>query len=190
MKNVKLSVLVFVSVIMMNAVFGQQFDGVNISGSLSTVVAKYKEKGYKLIEIDNDAAFLTGKVGVKTIELYVFSSPKSKTVYRVQVFLPKKNLWDELVSEYDYMLEVLEGKYGKKSSEYKSFAKPYEEGDGYEMTALSVEKVTWKAFWLDLQNTAILMEISKYKQVSVSIENRSNFNVYSRERQAIEKSAF
>lgn len=190
MKNVKLSVLLFVSVIMMNAVFGQQFDGVNISGNLSTVVAKYKEKGYKFVESDGDAAFLTGKVGTKPIELYIFSSPKSRVVYRVQIFFSKKNVWDDLTAEFDYMLDVLEEKYGQKSTEYKKFDKPYYEGDGYEMTALGADKVTWKAFWLNKVNTSVMLEISSYKQVSVTIENQNNYEIYKRERQAIEKSAF
>lgn len=190
MKNVKLSVLVFVSVLMMNVVFGQQFDGVNISGTLSTVVAKYKEKGYKFVESNGNGVFLNGKIGVRPIELVIFATPKSKIVYRVVIYFSKKNVWDDLVAEYDYMLDVLEEKYGEKTLESKKFNKPYEEGDGYEMTALATDKVTWKAFWLNAVNTSVMLEITSYKQVSISIENQNNWEIHKKEKQAIEKSAF
>jgi hypothetical protein len=57
---------------------------------------------------------------------------------------------------------------------YAFFKSPYEEGDGYEMTAVAVEKCFWLSAWeanATYPNQTIAVRITKSKRVSLVYEN-------------------
>ena len=186
MKQLILIISLFISV----SVFSQQFDGVNISGDLPTAVSSYKAKGYILSKTITNGVIMNGKIGNTEIELYLFTTSKSKKVYKATVYLPIKETWYAIKQNYQDYLEVLTTKYGTPNKSYDFFSKPYFEGDGYEMSALGLEKCTFSAYWLDIDNTSIVIEISKYKQVKISYENNANQKIASAERDAINNVSF
>lgn len=170
----------------------QEWNGIKISGSLASFVAQAKEKGLSLTSTQTNSAVLEGLVGARSVEVYVFTTPKTKQVYKVTIYLPKQSSWYSLKSDYRDYLELLTNKYGKPTSTYTFFSKPYEEGDGYEMTAVGAEKCSYSAFWMDgkVPHTNIGINISKYSQVSITYENIELLPLKKREAEQMETNAF
>lgn len=186
MKNLLLALFTFLSI---NA-FSQSFDGVAISGDLPTAVAKYKAKGYKVSESFESGVSLKGLVANREVELMLFVTPKSKTLFKAVVFMPKLENWYDLKDDYNRYLEILSDNYGKPKDSYTMFNSPYKEGDGYEMTAVVNDKCAYAAYWFDLDNSNISLQISKYKQVRIAYENIKNMTLRDKEKSDIEKNVF
>jgi len=181
MKHLILIISFFISV---SAAFSQQFNGVNISGDLPTAINSFKEKGYSTSKFITNGVIMNGKVGNTEIELFLLTTPKSKKLYKATVYLPTKETWYAIKQNYLDYLEVLTTKYGTPHQSYDFFSKPYFEGDGYEMSALKLEKCTYSAFWLNVDNTSIVIQISKYNQVMISYQNDANQKIAASERDA------
>lgn len=186
MKNLLLALFTFLSI---NA-FSQSFDGVSISGDLPTAIAKYKAKGYKLTENFESGASLKGTVANREVELMLFITPKSKTLFKAVVFMPKFDNWYDLKDDYNRYLEILTANYGNPKDTYTLFYTPYKEGDGYEMTAVASDKCGYSAYWFNLDNSNISLQISKYKQVRIAYENIKNMELRDKEKSTIEKNVF
>jgi hypothetical protein len=188
MKNVILSVLLTISI----STFGQYFNEVKIDGSSAEYIAKIKAKGYTVKEYYKNG---NGAILKKDLnELYVFWTPKSKIVYKVSLYLPKKDSWYSIKAEYQKYSDILSSKYGepKPDNVYAYFSKPYYEGDGYEISALSLGKVTYFTFW-DLsatENLQLGLSISKYEQVEISYENHKNTLIKEKEQSDIDNKTF
>jgi hypothetical protein len=168
----------------------QYFNEVKIDGTSTEYLAKIKAKGYVQKELfaNGNGAILKKDLN----ELYVFWTPKSKLVYKVTIYLPKKDSWYSLKNEYAKYSQLLTDKYGASTDTYEYFTKPYYEGDGYELSALSLGKVTYFTFW-DLsikENTQIGLSISKYEQIEISYENYSNGLIKEKEKKEIENKIF
>jgi hypothetical protein len=133
---------------------------------------------------------MNGKVGNTEIELFLLTTPKSKKLYKATVYLPTKETWYAIKQNYLDYLEVLTTKYGTPHQSYDFFSKPYFEGDGYEMSALKLEKCTYSAFWLNIDNTSIVIQISKYNQVMISYQNDANQKIAASERDALNNVSF
>jgi hypothetical protein len=186
MKKLLLSLFVLLSI---NA-FCQSFDGVTISGDLPTAVAKYKAKGYKVTETFESGVSLKGEVASREVELMLFITPKSKTIFKAVVFMPKFENWYDLKDDYNRYLQILSTNYGMPKDSYSMFNTPYKEGDGYEMTAVVSDKCAYAAYWFDLDNSNISLQISKYKQVRIAYENIKNMALRDKEKSDIEKNVF
>jgi len=180
MKQLILIISFFISV----SAKSQQFNGVNISGDLPTAINSFKEKGYTTSKFITNGVIMNGKVGNTEIELFLLTTPKSKKLYKATVYLPTKETWYAIKQNYLDYLEVLTTKYGTPHQSYDFFSKPYFEGDGYEMSALKLEKCTYSAFWLNVDNTSIVIQISKYNQVMISYQNDANQKIAASERDA------
>jgi len=181
MKHLILIISFFISVLAKS----QKFNGVNISGDLPTAINSFKEKGYTTSKFITNGVIMNGKIGNTEIELFLLTTPKSKKVYKATVYLPTKDTWYAIKQNYQDYLEVLTTKYGTPHQSYEFFSKPYFEGDGYEMSALGLEKCTFSAYWFKIENTSIQIQISKYKQVMISYENNENQKIAASERDAL-----
>jgi hypothetical protein len=172
--------------------FAQYFNEVKIDGSSADYITRIKAKGYILKEYFKNG---NGAILKKDLnELYVFWTPKTKIVYKATVYLPKKESWYGLKAEYEKYSDILSNKYGQPKSDdvYAYFSKPYYEGDGYELSALTLGKVTYFTFW-DLsatENTQIGLSISKYQQIEISYENYKNGLIKAEEQKEIDNKVF
>jgi hypothetical protein len=171
-------------------VFGQQFDGVNISGDLPTAISKYKAKGYIFQKFIDNGAILKGKIAQTPIELFIFVTPKSKKVYKVVGYLDEDISWVSLKSTYNRFHEIIINKYGSPDGDYEDFITPYYEGDGYELSAVGQEKVNYSAYWLNRAGLNVGIEISKFKQVKISYENTELIKIKREEQSQIESNSF
>jgi len=188
MKHLFFSAIVLLFSFSINA---QTFDGVPISGDLTTTITKLKAKGYIFQKnMANGGAILKGKVATQNVDLYVYITPKTKQVCKFVVFFAEETSWYSLKSQYEKYLEILTEKYGEPSDKFAFFKSPYEEGDGYEMSAVTLEKAVFSSYWMNKDNTTIALSISKWKQVSIGYENDKNMELKNKEVKSMENNSF
>jgi hypothetical protein len=168
----------------------QVFDGVPVSGDLTTTIAKFKAKGYVFKKFVDNGAILTGKVSFRDVELYIFVTPFTKKVFKFTIYLEEKDTWSSLRFDYEKYYTIFKEKYGEPDTEYSFFSSPYESGDGYEMTAVKSGKATFSAFWLNRDNLSVVVSISKWNQVELTYENDINTELRAKEVKIIENKSF
>lgn len=174
-----------------NFVFAQTeehltFKGIPINGSLTTFVQKMKTAGFSFVEYvsDNTIAVFSGKFAGDDAKIYVASSPKTKTVFKVVVYYGKQTSWQSIKSDYFKYVAAMTEKYGEPSSHYEFFTRPYYEGDGYELQALRHEKCNYISFY-DTQNGAIVVEMSTSEKISIGYEDAINVEIFKREKKSV-----
>ena len=161
----------------------QMFDGVKIDGALNSKIQQYRTKGYVLTKVfpEGRGASLKGNIAGREIELFLFTTEKTKLVFKALVYLPRQQNWEDLKSDYHKFVGIFTEKIGEPDSEFSFFRDPYYEGDGYEMQAVALEKVVYSSYWLNKKNTTVAVSISKYKQVEITYENDTNMQIAKRE---------
>lgn len=159
----------------------QTFDGVLIGGDLPTKVAQFKGKGYTLVKYINNGVIMKGNVAGHAVELFLFTSPKTKIVFKATVYLSKQESWYSLKREYETFVERMEEKHGEPDNHFEFFRDPYYEGDGYELSAVGLEKAVFASYWINRNNLTLGVTISKYKQVEITYENIKNMEIAQRE---------
>lgn len=183
MKKISLSLLLIGCTFI---TYSQEFMGIKVEGTRESVVAKYKAKGFKVsTPPSNNIVTMDGIVDNNKVEVLIVSTPVTHKVWQIQVYLPKDISWSGIKSRYESYLNLLTEKYGAPSSSFNFFKEPYYEGDGYEMSAISLEKVVYSAFW---ENVAI--SISKWKQVCIKYENTENSKLDGEESKTINKAIY
>jgi hypothetical protein len=169
----------------------QSFDGVPISGDLPTAVSRFKSKGYKVKNYMEHGVIMTGRVSLWEVELFIFTTPRSKKVFKMTVYFPEETSWYSLKKTYNQMLNIMKDKYGEPSAIREEFVYPYYEGDGYEMSAVKNEKVQYFGLWvMETKNMNVAVEISKYKQVQLTYENDELMKVKDREQASLNSISF
>jgi hypothetical protein len=182
--------ILFLAISVCSFAYGQSFDGVPISGDLSTSISKFKQKGYTLSKYDDNGVIMKGKVANENVEVFIFTTMKTKVVFKLSVYFDEQSSWRSLKSQYDRFYEVLKGKYGEPDNFYTGFDDPYYEGDGYEMSAVALDKCKYSAYWLKKDNLSLAIEISKWKQINMSYENNENMELHKKERLELQKNSF
>jgi len=152
-----------------------EFMGVKIDSTMDYCIKQFLGKGFTLVKKDANITSMTGKLGADEIELYIIASLASKKVWKTAIYFPKYTDWASLKSKFTGLKDIMDNKYGTPKNDYHFFASPYEEGDGYEMTAVAVEKCDYFVAWQSEENNyTISLDISKFKQPRVSYENSAN----------------
>jgi hypothetical protein len=184
MKKVALAI---VAVLMIAFSYAQDFMGVKVDGKIDDVIRNMSAKGFTVVKKSPDNTYLKmkGKVGGENIEFAAVFTSVSKVCWKFVIYFDKDNSWYSLKAQYNKMLTMLTEKYGKPTDEFAFFTKPYYDGDGYELTALAVEKAHYAAYWKNLS-----LEISKFKQVSIGYENPDNIVKKDEEANRVNKNAF
>lgn len=185
----KVNLILLFSVISFSC-FSQEFLGIKVDGPKQEVVNKFIAKGFRVKTIKGGSENVTsmeGNYAGTNYEINIVNTPTSKKVWKIAVYLPEQSNWYSLKSSYEKYLETLTEKYGQPTKSYGFFSSPYYEGDGFEMTALAIEKCNYAAYWLDI---IMSIEISKYKQIKISYENAVNSELDDQEREKINKNVF
>jgi hypothetical protein len=155
----------------------QEFMGIKVDGKINDVIEQFKSKGFIVTESKPTTYTLKGSLGNKEIEMYLHTTINQKLVWKLIIYLPKKDSWYSIKIEYEDFYDILTKKYGEPRSKYSFFQSPYAEGDGYEMTAIGVDKCFYSAFWENVS-----LQISKFKQIKISYENKINADIYEAEK--------
>lgn len=143
------------------------FKGIPIDGNLNSFVSKLKAQGWNGVEVNEENAILEGIFGGESCKLLLYSTKSTKTVYQAVVILNNDSSWSSLKTTYNEYKALLKSKYGKGTS-YEFFTSPYEEGDGYEMSALRNDKCTY-ATTHDVPNGTITLFIVSAYNGSVAL---------------------
>jgi hypothetical protein len=171
-----------------NLLFSQEFMGVKVDGKLNDVVLKFKAKGFVSQKNDiPDIAVMQGNTGSKEVQIIIISTPLSNTVWKFSVYLPKRTSWYYLKSDYEEYVDLISQKYGQPTKDFNFFVSPYFEGDGYEMTAVAIDKCRYSTFWLD---KGLSVQISSVGSINISYENNVNADLDDIERKKIESKVF
>jgi len=183
----KKSITLLLALAITISAFSQEFLGVKVDGTRDEIQKKFIAKGFSTkTTSDKDYLSMRGYIGTTDIELLVLFTPKTKKAWKFVIYLPKQTTWYALKAQYNEYLEMLTTKYGEPKHDYHFFSSPYEDGDGYEMTAVAVEKCTYSAFWEDTYS----IEISKFSQVKIAYENPVNSEIFSQEKKQIQTNSF
>jgi hypothetical protein len=166
--------------------FSQEFLGVKVDGNKDLIQKKFIEKGFKFVSYKDNYLQLKGNVSSNEVELNILFTPKTKVAWKFVIYLPEQSSWYSLKSQYIEYLDMLKSKYGEPKDNYNFFSSPYNEGDGYEMTGVKVDKCNYAAYWED----KYIIEISKYAQVKIVYENPINAEIFSKEKKEIQTNAF
>ena len=167
--------LLFVAMLMPTMFFAQEhldFRGVPIDGHIDDFVSKMEGLGYVLDKKADNIATMNGKFTGRDVELYVFSSLKTKTVWKVVMYFDKGS-WSSLKSDYFEYKKLYTQKYGKPSASYEYFSDPYYEGDGYELQALRKEKCHYFSMY-NVEAGLLAVQISEYEQLKIAYEDKAN----------------
>lgn len=180
-------VSMFLAICLLSIVtYSQSVFGVEVSGYKTDVVNKFKSKGFKIVITPSlTVTTLRGVVDGNKYDVLVCSTPITKKVWKIAVYLPEQTNWYDLKSSYEKFYELFVNKYGEPRSSYSSFASPYVEGDGYEMTAVAVDKCNYSAFW-----ESVYISISKFKQLEINYENPTNAELMTSEREKLNNKNF
>jgi hypothetical protein len=173
--------------------FGQKFSGIPIDGNIKNFIESMKLKGYILENFDGRIATFKGKIDNENVRIYVFSSHQTKIVFKLNVFYEKKETFDELKTQMDRIKLVIETKYGASSNCVSNYKYPYEEGDGYELNALILNKLDYVCFWLDIKdnpNFNISLELTSFQKVLLTYENVANTDIAIKEKNKIDSETY
>lgn len=146
-----------------------KFKGVEINGSVSSFYNKLKQQIPDLKgTIEEGVGVYTGTFASK--ECSIFCYPNSKgNVYLIAVLFPDERTWSSVKSSFLDYCSVLTEKYGTPTSKLRKFSSPYEEGDGYEISAFHQDKATWVNQY-ETENGSVTVGIragTTYKDISL-----------------------
>lgn len=180
--------LLFLTLLFLNInSHAQEFMGIKVDGTKADLITKFKAKGFKVTSNEEGSLFMDGgNIGGTDVEVLVLFTPKTKVAWKFVVFLPKRNDWYTIKAEYEKYKDLFTTKYGEPESDYHFFSSPYYEGDGYEMSAVGLEKCHYACYWKDYYS----IDISKYKQVKIAYENPTNTLLNRQEKTKIETNSF
>lgn len=148
-----------------------QFKGIPIEGSVKTFISKLQAQGAKLENTEDDLYFFSDSfAGVSNCTIVV--SHYKDSIVGLNVYLPKKTSWVDLKIDFVKFEESYTKKYGKPSDSFKFFNYPYYEGNGYEMSAVSMGECHYETFW-DVENGWISLEISKSKCIAIQYDYKN-----------------
>lgn len=158
------------------------FNGIKICGSSTSFQTQMENKGYVLSKTKDGILVFNGDfIGKSTEQILVILTPKTKQVWKVVVYFNEKTSWYSLKGEFNELKDQITQKYGNPSNNYSFFSSPYDEGDGYEITGVKVEKCHFSAFW----DNGISVEISKYCQVKLIYEDPFQSEIFSQEKNKV-----
>jgi hypothetical protein len=192
MKKITTTLAVMLISIVSNA---QVFMGISVSGPVASFNAQLKAKGFTMdaSQSEGDLYVFNGTISTKDVEVVVITTPTSKLVRKLVVFYPKQESWYSLKSEFNDVFEVISKKYGQPDDNYAFFKSPYEEGDGYEMTAVATENCFYLSAWkanATYPNQTIAVRITKSKRVTLAYENDAMMTKADLEQEKIDQNTY
>ena len=123
------------------------FKGIPVMGTVNDFCNKLSSSGFNMVKMYNDGAMaaMNGDFADRPSTLYIIGTKKSHFVQGIIVDFDRVyNKWQTIKNDYKTIIEQYIVKYGNPYSVDESFDYPYEEGDGYEMLALKLNKCNYR----------------------------------------------
>jgi len=185
MKSIK-SLLLILFCIFSSILFSQEhikFKGIPLTGNVNSFSQELVKLGFVIVESNGNIITMEGEFINKKCEVLVVGSKTTNIIWKVIAYLPEETNWYSLKNNYLEIKNQFQQKYGDGRS-YEFFSKPYEEGDGYEMQALGLEKCRYITFF-ETELGTISVDVSKYKQISIGYEDKINLEIKKNEAESI-----
>lgn len=175
--------LLIILLLLLFTTFGQGqmiFNTIPLGGLYANFKIELQKKGFtyhsdKAKEAENIFSY-SGKFIDKDVDLRVFVTPTTKTVWRIEVDLPSLQSWTDLKTEYTDLQKKMTQKYGGAFSGHASFLSPYSEGDGKELLAVAQNKCNYDYYW-KTDNGSIMIKIISHAEgtalINVSYEDKN-----------------
>ena len=159
--------------------YSQSFNGVSISGDVSATIQEFKSKGFKLARHIGNTYEMSGLLGLKKVELYVYCTPITKKTAKFVIYFEEKNSFSLLKSDFQDLREIFIEKYGDPTHKLRQI--DHAGYDSYE-AALKDEKIIVSDYWLYVGgNLSISLSISKFMQIKMTYENDAIMDVMQKE---------
>ena len=139
-----------------------KFKGVPINGSLSSFVSAMKAKGLTISPLDSkyDSTIMDGDFAGMSDCQFIIIATKNNVPAKVIVVGPAVKSWYSLKGDYKKLKESLTAKYPNAVvKSYEFFMDPYYDGDGYELSAISLEKCIYCTYYT-MPEGSITLELS------------------------------
>lgn len=158
-----------------------KFMGIPIDGPISTFVKQLEQKDFTT-KTDNDkAVFMEGVFANKDCEIFVVPTQETKIVWKVAVIYKQEYTnWSSIQTDFDDIKELYTRKYGQPAYDYHFFSSPYELGDGYEMSALKLDKCKYFTAY-KLKSGYISIQMISSCQIMISYEDAINSDIDTQE---------
>lgn len=186
MKRFAASFLMLLTVVLvrLNAQEHMLFMKNPINGTMNEFVTQMKSKGFVHDYTGNDGMIMKGVFAGKDCSIVIVCTPKTKTVWKVAVIFEREyTSWSSLKIDYLEIVNSYIGKYGNPTKKFDFFSNPYEEGDGYELQAVKMDKCYYRTFW-ELERGNIVISIDKNAKISIGYEDKLNSEKLDKERQS------
>jgi hypothetical protein len=158
--------------------YAQTFMGVSVSGTITAFSTQMKAKGFVLNASESTPTLIImkGTLNGESVQLLIAGTPTTKMTKKVVVMYQTEESWYGLNAKYVEIKNRIATKYGQPDQVHEFFSDPYEEGDGYEMTAVGVDKCFYMSVWdadATYPNQTIAVRISSSQRVVLVYENNS-----------------
>ena len=155
-----------------------EFRDIPIDGPLKSFVKKLKKQGYKQISNNDRYRTLEGRFAIGDAQISVYSTEKTKTVWKICVIFGIYESWKEAKSIYSSLKDLYVTKYGKPNNTYEIFAPEY---IGKEFEAIKNEKGAYACFF-DVPNGSINITVDFRGAIVVTYEDAINGELFSKEK--------
>lgn len=145
---------------------------IEVNGKYEDFKDSLEAKGFRYLKSYKTCHTFYGIFANEIVTLEALASPKTNNMSKIIVYFPKKENWKNLKDDYFKKKELYSSKY-PLNQEFEFFITPYEDGDGYEMRAVALEKCNYISFFLAVGGY-ITVEIHDKWQVRVTYEDRDN----------------
>jgi hypothetical protein len=130
------------------------FREIPIDGSIKNFAKQLEKQKFKIVDITDVDAVLTGRFAGGPVQLLVQGS--KETVGFVRVIFAERTNWFEIKTKYDYVKKSLIEKYGEPERSIEQFSKPYSDGSGDELKALKEGKCQFRTDFVTSSKNGIL----------------------------------
>lgn len=161
----------------------QYVNGVQVTGTTSSLIQKFKAKGWTYVKNIEGAAYMRGSIGgYSDCEMFIYST-KAGLAAKAVVYLPEQNSWMAINDRYTNLVDAYIKKFGEPDYKNQEFEYPYELGDGYEATAIRSDKTDIHSIWIGYENGNYQVAITKFMQVTLTCENAANMRIRAKEKE-------
>lgn len=167
----KLIILLFLFTYLIN-IFGQEVNGITLGKTKSETQTKLLKHNFKLIKSTKHSIDYVGNLFTgESVTIRIYTTPTSQKVWKISI-IKHYHKWYDVKDSFDKYNEILSYKYGSPITVKSHFKTPYYDGDGFEMSAMSMKMGEIVNTYTDLDNNRIYLKIvgNNINRVEIWIE--------------------
>jgi hypothetical protein len=120
-------------------------------------------------QLDDGTLIFSGQILNRTSNIFCVFDPNDQLVKILVVSTP--STYKE-IQEYRDARDTLIKKYGFPKHNLEYFEDPYYDGDGYERSAIQMNKATFQATWSNLQDDSLSVALDTDLDIAFAYESR------------------